>query len=57
MVRRIHLVDDRRLEIARKLVARAGDLVADVLGGDLDIQAELELDDDSGSPLGRGRAE
>ena len=57
MIRRIHLVDDGRVEIARQLVARTSDLVADVLGGDLDVPVELELDDDGRPPLGRGRAE
>ena len=44
----VELRDDRRLGVARQVLDREGDLLADVLGGDVDVPPEVEVDDDDG---------
>ena len=57
LVAEILLVDHRRLDVTRELEAGAGDLVADVLGRDVDVRSQLELHADGASPLRAGAAE
>jgi hypothetical protein len=44
----VELRDDRRLGVAGQVLDRGGDLLAHVLGGDVDVAPEVEVEDDDG---------
>jgi hypothetical protein len=57
VVARVHLVDDRRLELWRQLEAGPIDLGLDVLARQIDVAPQLELDHDDRGPLAGGGAQ
>jgi hypothetical protein len=47
----VHLLDLRRLRLVRQVIADSRDPVADIVGGAIDIAADIELDGDVGAAI------